>query len=108
MPTAPLIAPDRGLGERALEPRGVAVSLEREPGELDPERRRLGMDPVRAPDAQGRHVLARARGQDLHQAPGVGQHEFADALDLQRQPGVEDVARRQSVVDPPTGRPGRR
>ena len=43
------------------QPLGVAVGLEREPGELEPERRRLGVDAVGAPDAQRVRVLARAR-----------------------------------------------
>ena len=38
----------------------------------------------------------------------VGQDQLADALDLQRQPGVEHVARGQAVVDPAPGGAGRR
>ena len=75
---------DRRLGERPLEPARVAVGLEREPGELDPERRGLGVDPVGATDAQRVHVLPRLGGQRLHQPPRVRQHELADAAQLQR------------------------
>ena len=60
---------DRGLRERPLEPLRVAVGLEREPGELDPESGRLGVDPVGAPDAQRVDVLARLGGERLHQPP---------------------------------------
>ncbi len=40
--------PDTRLGEGPFEPLCVAVRLEREAGELEPERRRLGMDAVSA------------------------------------------------------------
>ena len=63
MPTAPEIAPTRGLRERALEPLGVAVGLDRVAGELEPERGRLGVDAVGAADAQRVGVLARALGE---------------------------------------------
>ena len=42
----------RRLRERALQPLGVAVRLDREAGELEPERGRLGVDAVGAADAQ--------------------------------------------------------
>ena len=54
---------DRGLRERALEPLGVAVRLEREPGELEAERGRLGVHAVGAADAQRAGVRARLLGQ---------------------------------------------
>ncbi len=43
--------------ERAHEARAVAVELERPAGELPAERRRLGVDPVRAADADRAPVL---------------------------------------------------
>ncbi len=55
--------PDGHLRKRALQPQGVAMRLEREPRELHPEGRRLGVDPVRATHAQRVRVLARARDQ---------------------------------------------
>ena len=42
----------RRLREGALEPRGVARGLHGEAGELEPERRRLGVHAVGAPDAE--------------------------------------------------------
>ena len=52
---------DRRLLDRALEPAHVALGLERVAGQLQPEGRRLRVDPVRAADADRVHVLARAR-----------------------------------------------
>ena len=51
---------DDHLRERALQAQRVAVRLEREPRELHAEGRRLGVNPMRAPDAQ-RAARARAR-----------------------------------------------
>ena len=62
----------RGLRERALEPLDVAMRLEREAGELEAERRRLGVDAVRAPDAERRGVLARALGDAAASARAPG------------------------------------
>ena len=64
--------PRRRLVERALQPLGVAVGLEREPGELEPERRRLGVDAVGAPDAERAGVLARPLGQRGGERPRAG------------------------------------
>ena len=48
---------DRGIGERRLEPFQVAVGLECEAGEAEAEGGRLGVDAVRAPDAERVRVL---------------------------------------------------
>ena len=98
---------DRRLLERPLEPPQVALGLEGEPGELDPERGRLGVDPVGAARAQRVRVLAGLGGELLHEPPRVGQHELADAAKLERQAGVEHVAGGQPVVDPASRRPRR-
>ena len=55
--------PDARLREGALQALGVAVRLEGEARELEAEGRRLGVDAVGAPDADGVGVLARPRGQ---------------------------------------------
>ena len=107
VPTAPRDRADRRLRERALQALGVAVRLEREAGELDPERRRLGVHAVRAPDAQRLAVLARPRGERRDERARARHDDLAGALELQRQRRVEHVARRQPVVDPAPGRPGR-
>jgi hypothetical protein len=96
--------PDGDLGERPLESLGVPMRLEREAGELDPERRRLGVDPVRAPHADGVAVLPRPGGQHRDEAPGPGQDELPGAAELECQAGVEDVGAREAEVDPPAGR----
>ena len=106
MPTAPLSAPTRRLGERALEALGVAVGLEREAGELDAERRRLGVDAVRAPDADGVDVLARALGERDDELARAGDDDLAGRAELQGERGVEHVGRRQAVVDPAPAGPG--
>ncbi len=89
------------------EPLLVARRLEREPGELDPERRRLGVDPVGAPDTQR---VARGRGpacrQRVHEVRASGQDDVGDRLQLEGQAGVEDVARGEPVMDPAPGRAG--
>jgi hypothetical protein len=99
---------DGGLGEGALEPIRVAVGLHREPGELDPERRRLGVDPVRAPDAQRVAVLARALDQSGGQLARSGDDDLARAPQLQRERGDEPAGGRQPEGDPASRRAGGR
>ena len=60
------------------------------------------------PERTACDVFARTSGERLHEPPRVRQDELADPPQLQGQPGVEDIARGQSVVDPATGRAGRR
>ncbi len=45
-------------------------------------------------------MLARALREDLHQPLGVGEDQLRDAPELERESGVEHVARGQAVVDP--------
>ena len=109
MPTAPEIAPTAACVERALQALGVAVGLEREAGELDAERGRLGVHAVRAADAQRVGVLARALGQRVaasSRAPG--RTTSPARAQLQRQRRVEHVGGRQPVVDPAPGLARRR
>ncbi len=83
-----------------LEPAQVAVRLEGEPGELDAERGRLGLDPVRAAHADRAGVLARPPDQGV---PVVGRAAAEDQPglgELQRERGVEHVRRREPVVHP--------
>src|SRR5215218_5850542 len=83
------------------------MCLEGEAGELDPKGGRLGVHAVRAPDAQGRAVLARPRGERGDERMSTRHDDLPGALELQRQRCVEHVARRQPVVDPTPGRTGR-
>ncbi len=96
------------LVERAPQPVAVARRLHREAGEFDPERRRLGMHAVGAADAQRVHVRPRLRDQRVDEALGAGEHDLAGEPQLHGEGGVEDVARRQPVVDPAAGRAGAR
>ena len=68
VPTAPLSAPTDACANASREPLGVALGLEREAGELDAERRRLGLDAVGAPDAHRLDVLAGPLGQRARRA----------------------------------------
>jgi hypothetical protein len=83
------------------------VGLEGERGKLDPEGRRLGMDPVRPPRGQGADVLPRLVGQGLHDPARIRQDELGHAAQLESQSGVQHVAGGQTVVDPAPGGPGR-
>ena len=80
----------------------VAVTLEREgpAGELETERRGLGVDAVGAADRQGLAMLLGAAHDGGERAVDPGQDQRAGIADLQRERGVEDVRRRQAVVEP--------
>ena len=75
---------DRHLGEGALEPLRVAVCLEREAGELEPERRRLRVHPMGAPDLEGAGVLACTVGQRAHELARRRHDHLARRLQLER------------------------
>ena len=98
---------DRSLVEGAFEALVVALGLEGEAGELEPEGGRLGVDAVRAPGADGVGELARALGE----RDGVGACALEDRLarspQLERERRVEHVGGGQPVVDPAPGGPGR-
>src|SRR4051794_795903 len=97
---------DRGLREGALEPLRVAVSLEGEAGELESERRGLGVHAVGAPDAQRVAELARALREGDRELARAREDRLARAAQLERERRVEHVGGRQPVVDPAAGRPG--
>ena len=98
--------PGRGLREGALEPLEVAVRLEGEAGELDAERRRLGVDAVRAPDADRVDVRAACAASAADQLARALDDDLAGGAQLQGQRGVEHVGRGQAEVDPAPGRAG--
>ena len=79
-----------------------AVTLEREgpAGELETERRRLGVDAVRAADRQCLAMLLGARDDGDERAVDPGEDQRAGVADLKRERGVEDVGGRQAVVEP--------
>ena len=105
VPTAPEIAPTATCCERPLEPPGVAIGLEGEAGELDPERRRLGVDPVGATDAQRVHVLARTSGERLDER-GASPAARARRPAAAAAPGRCRARRSRSVRSGSSGRPG--
>ena len=90
---------DRGLVDRAREPLAVAAQRLVQHQQLQAEGRRLGVDAVRAADA-GRVRCSRARAaQRGERAIAAGEQQVARGADLQRERGVEHVARRHPVVD---------
>ncbi len=97
-----------GLCKRPLEALGVAMRLEREAGELEAERGRLGVDAVGAADADGVGELAGALGERGRERAGAGDDHVAGAAQLQREGGVEHVGGREPVVDPAAGLARRR
>ncbi len=100
VPTAPESLPYGQLLEGVFEAVEVAVGLEGEAGEAEPEGRRLGVDAVGAPDAEGVAVLERTLDQGVAIGAGAGEHDLARLSELQRQGRVEDVGGGQPVVDP--------
>ena len=92
--------PDAHPVERAAQPLAAAVELERPAGELQPEGRRLGVDAVRAADAERLPVLL-GPGDDRCQRPlDALEQERARVAQLQRERRVDDVGRGQPVVEP--------
>jgi hypothetical protein len=91
---------DGRLPERPLEAIGVPVRLEREAGQLDAERRGLGLDAVGAPDHDRLHVLARAARERVHQLVRPAQHDLPRVAQLQGERRVEHVRGGQPEVDP--------
>ena len=100
VPTAPESLPTRIPSSARDDARAVALERERPAGELEPERRRLGVDAVRAPDRDRVAMLLRP-GDDGGERPlDAVEHERARFADLQRERGVEHVRRGQAVVEP--------
>ena len=104
---------DRGVGadrsgeladpaavERSAHAVARPVELERPPGELPAERRRLGMDPVRAADADRVTVLLREPDDRSECGVDALDDQPAGVLNLQGERGVDDVGRGEAVVEP--------
>ena len=86
--------------ERARDALPPARELERPAGELEPERRRLGVDAVRAADLERRAVLLGARDDRGEGVVEPGEDELPRFPDLERERGVDDVGGREPVVEP--------
>ena len=93
--------------ERPRDPHAIPVELERPAGELEPERRRLGVHAVRPPHHQ-RPAVALGLLEDGRERPfDPFEDQRSRFPDLQRQRGVENVRGRQPVVEPAPDRPER-
>ena len=86
--------------ERGGEPLAAAVELLDPAEQLEPERHRLGVDAVRAAHAGGRAVLLGPRQRASRARSTPASSSRAGVAELQRQRGVDDVRRRQAVVEP--------
>ena len=93
--------PDPVRLERPGESCAVAVESSRPARELPAERRRLGVDAVRAPDADRVAVLLGAANDGVERAVELDEQELAGVLNLERQRRVDDVGRGEAVVHPP-------
>ena len=84
-------------GEARAVPRELGVSLR----QFQAEGRRLGVDPVAAPDARRAPVFARAAFERREQRVEVGEEEVRSARQLDREAGVEDIGRGHAAVHEP-------
>ena len=86
------------------QPLAVAVHLHGPERELGPERGGLGVDAVGAP-GHGDRAVGVGLGGDRHLEGGGGlEHEVDGLHQHHRERGVDDVARREAVVEPGAGR----
>ena len=92
--------PDAHPLERAGDALPAPRKLERPAGELEPERRRLGMNAVCAADLERLAMLVGPCDDGGERAVERGKDEVSGPADLQRERGVDDVGRRQAVVEP--------
>jgi hypothetical protein len=93
--------------DRPRDPLAVAVEREGPAGELEPERRRLGVHAVRATDHERVAVLLGACRDGAEGTVEALEHERARLLHGQGERRVEHVGRRQAVVEPATFAPDR-
>ena len=86
--------------ERPGDARAIALEGEGPAGELETEGRRLCVDAVGAADRQRLAMLLGARHDGGEGAVDPREDQRAGIADLERERGVEDVRRRQAVVEP--------
>ena len=89
---------------RATHPLPVAQQLQAPQGHLGPERRRFGMDTVRASHHRVGTVPLGEGGHNGHQVVDGRDDEVRRVAQRPAQTGVDDVGARQAVVQPGTGR----
>ena len=85
--------------DRVDEPLAIAVERERPPGELEPERGRLGVDAVRSTHADRVAVLLGTGDDGSEGAIEALEQERPRVLDGEREGRVEHVRRREAVVE---------
>ena len=88
--------------DSALDPLMIAVERKRPTRELEPKRRRLGVDPMRASGANGVAVLLGARHHGVERPADALEHERSGLLHRDRQGRIENVGRGEAVVEPAT------
>ena len=86
--------------ERPGDARAVTLEREGPAGELETEGGGLGVDAVRAADRQGLAMLLGASNDGGEGAIDPREDQRAGIANLERERGVEDVRRRQAVVEP--------
>ena len=90
----------RDVVGRGREAASVAVDLERPAGELEPERRRLGMHRVGAAHHHRAGVLAGARDERVDEPVRASRSRSPAARNWSASAGVDDVAAGQPEVEP--------
>ena len=104
VPTAPDSLPTAIASRARAQPLAVAAHLQRPQRELHAERRRLGVDAVRAADHRRVAELAGpVRDRRLRARPRASRMRSSARVIWQRERGVDDVARREPVVHPRAG-----
>ena len=73
---------DCGLRKGSLQALGIAVGLEREPGELDPECGRLSVHAVGPTGAEGECMFTSPGCERLHEGAGSRQDDLASGAQL--------------------------
>src|SRR5204863_9459787 len=91
---------DAQLLERPGGAPPATVELECPAGELEPERRRLGVHAVRAADRERRAVLVGAPDDGLEGMVDAGEEQRARLPDPYRERGIDHVRRREPVMEP--------
>src|SRR5205085_206301 len=90
----------RDLGLRLGKPRFVAADLRHPAGELQAERRRFGVDTMRAADLQRALELDSTAFERVPQLAEIALEERRGVAQLERCRGVPDVLRREAEVHP--------
>ena len=100
VPTAPEILPTRISSGGGGEAREIALHFVVPESQFQAERDRLGVDAVRSPDLHRVLEFERARLQHRGQIVDAFENHFRSAAHQQGLRGVDDVVRRQPVMQP--------